>query len=91
MGARECIIVSMFRIRSRHSRVARWATALMALGMGATACRVETRTPGTSASGSSPEKVTIGDVDWYVDYDAALGIAREQDKALWVHFGENPG
>lgn len=36
-------------------------------------------------------QVLIGDVAWYVDYDAALEIARAQDKALWVHFGENPG
>jgi len=35
--------------------------------------------------------VRIGDVLWYVDYDAALEIARREDKALWVHFGEHPG
>ena len=33
----------------------------------------------------------IGEIDWYVDYEAAQLIARAQDKALWVHFGENPG
>lgn len=42
-------------------------------------------------STSDAERVRIGDIQWYVDYDAALAIAREQDKALWVHFGENPG
>lgn len=43
------------------------------------------------AENSGPEQVEIGAVRWYVDYDAALAVAREQDKALWVHFGENPG
>ncbi len=36
-------------------------------------------------------RVLIGDVAWYVDYDTAVQVARAQDKALWVHFGENPG
>ena len=36
-------------------------------------------------------RVTIGAIRWYVDYEAALTVARAQDKALWVHFGENPG
>ena len=36
-------------------------------------------------------QVTIGDVRWYVDYDAAVEVARQAEKALWVHFGENPG
>lgn len=36
-------------------------------------------------------QVVIGDVSWYVDYDAAVAIARAADRPLWVHFGENPG
>lgn len=35
--------------------------------------------------------VTIGDVAWHVDYDAAREVARREGKPLWVHFGENPG
>lgn len=44
-----------------------------------------------AAPGTSPGTVLIGGVTWYVDYDAAAELARAQDKALWVHFGENPG
>lgn len=33
----------------------------------------------------------IGKIDWYLDYDAALEVARRADKPLWVHFGEDPG
>jgi hypothetical protein len=35
--------------------------------------------------------VRIGAIDWYVDYAAALEVARERDRPLWVHFGEHPG
>lgn len=38
-----------------------------------------------------PKTVTIGCITWYVDYDAALAIAKKQNKPLWLHFGENPG
>lgn len=38
-----------------------------------------------------PKTVMIGGVKWYVDYDAALKIAQEKDKPMWLHFGENPG
>ncbi len=44
-------------------------------------------TPGSSMT----TQVSIGDVRWYVDYDEGLAAARAQNKALWVHFGENPG
>jgi hypothetical protein len=64
---------------------------MMAIALGASACRTESHPSESRSSGSVAERVTIGDVTWYVDYDAALAIAREQDKALWVHFGENPG
>jgi len=49
--------------------------------------------PDASDASDAPaaEQVLIGDVNWYVDYDAALAIAHEVDKPLWVHFGENPG
>ncbi len=35
--------------------------------------------------------VTIGQIQWYTDYDEALVVARQQNKPLWLHFGENPG
>lgn len=37
------------------------------------------------------ETVRIGRIDWYVDYDAAMQVARDTAKPLWLHFGENPG
>ena len=38
-----------------------------------------------------PKRVRIGGIQWYVDYDAALEIASEEKKPIWLHFGENPG
>jgi hypothetical protein len=64
------------------------------------ACRGEPETvPPTEpvAAGSGEvrsgrgEQVRIGAIDWYVDYAAALEVARERDRPLWVHFGEHPG
>ena len=66
----------------------------VALGCCALACQSDVGpepSVGASASVENAERVLIGDIHWYVDYDAATKIAREQDKALWVHFGENPG
>ena len=66
--------------------------AVTALTLGA--CTMPSSTDDTTASANpeAPEgTVLIGGVSWYVDYDAAAEIARAQDKALWVHFGENPG
>lgn len=40
---------------------------------------------------AKPKKVKIGGIEWYVDYDAALKIAQEEKKPMWLHFGENPG
>ena len=37
------------------------------------------------------ENVRIGGIDWLVDYDRALAVARQQNKPVWLHFGENPG
>ena len=36
-------------------------------------------------------KVTIGNIRWHTSYDQALKEAKQQDKLLWLHFGENPG
>lgn len=86
---------------SRRRRAA-W-TAAAAIGLLTAACRMDSPPDkgappdkGTPPGESTPpaaaaEQVQIGDVQWYVDYEAAVEIAREQDKALWVHFGENPG
>ena len=64
------------------------ASTLLALATLSLACSVNEPTDGYDAM---PEQVRIGDIDWYVDYDAAVDVAREADKALWVHFGEDPG
>jgi len=81
----------MPRTSTERNQRARLAVIAMALGLGASSCRMETHPSETPSSDSAAGRVTIGGVAWYVDYDAALAIAREQDKALWVHFGENPG
>ena len=86
-----CILVNMPRTNFERNRTVRSAMIAMALGLGASACRMETHHAETPSSDSAAGRVTIGGVAWYVDYDAALAIARGQDKALWVHFGENPG
>ena len=44
-------------------------------------------TMGSLAEG----QVTIGDVQWYTNYDEAMKVARKVNKPLWLHFGENPG
>ncbi|MEM7473613.1 MAG: hypothetical protein AAF483_01335 [Planctomycetota bacterium] len=48
---------------------------------------------GKAAEKEKPEakKVKIGGVQWYVDYDAALKVAKDEEKLMWLHFGENPG
>lgn len=46
---------------------------------------------GLSIQAWSQNTVTIGEVQWYTDYDQAMAVAREQNKPLWLHFGENPG
>ena len=57
-----------------------------------TACQMDsTEHDAAPAPSGAPDQVSIGLVLWYVDYAAALQVAREEDKALWVHFGENPG
>lgn len=60
-------------------------------GLVISSCHSEPSSMEPSTSRAEASRVRIGDIDWYVDYDAALEVAREQDKALWMHFGENPG
>ena len=64
---------------------------LAALGLALVACQVETRSTSTADVTVMPEQIPIGDVMWYVDYEAAVEVARAEGKALWVHFGEDPG
>ena len=52
------------------------------------ACRME---PDPAPRIEASPTVQIGEILWHVDIDAALEVARAQDKALWMHFGENPG
>jgi len=60
-------------------------------GLALASCHSEPSSMEPATSRADASRVRIGDIDWYVDYDAALEVAREQDKALWMHFGENPG
>ncbi len=69
------------------------AGSLRALGLLACtalffACRSE---PAPREPDEELVQVRIGEVDWYVDYDAAAELARSLEKPMWVHFGENPG
>ena len=61
------------------------------LALFASACRMEAHHEVSDSRTFEAPQVRIGEIDWYVDYEAAQLIARAQDKALWVHFGENPG
>lgn len=73
----------------RRSLLRRSGLRLLGLGLLAYACHSASDGPQDASTG--PERVTIGAVRWYVDYDAALDVARREDLPLWVHFGENPG
>ena len=33
----------------------------------------------------------IGKIEWYLDYDEAMKVAKERKQPLWLHFGEHPG
>lgn len=46
---------------------------------------------GLDDTKTAPKTVKIGGIDWHVDYDAALKVAKEKKLPLWLHFGENPG
>lgn len=89
----------------RGPLLARVAGLLLLAGTGACQLEAQPGTHPEAEGTSSPaleaaagvqatvqaDRVKIGGVSWYVDYEAAQAVAREQDKALWVHFGENPG
>lgn len=36
-------------------------------------------------------KAVIGKITWHTDYDAALALAKKENRPVWLHFGENPG
>ncbi len=44
-----------------------------------------------NVSGLEVEKVTIGSIRWFVDYNTAMLEAKRENKPVWLHFGENPG
>lgn len=44
-----------------------------------------------AASASARPDRTIGRIQWYTDYDQALKVAKQEQKPLWLHFGEDPG
>jgi len=77
----------MIRLACSGSRWALRGALALATLLALPACQMDS----TPEQHTAPERVPIGGVSWYVDYDAAVDVAREQDKALWVHFGENPG
>jgi hypothetical protein len=61
------------------------------IGLALSGCRMDPADDQSPPAGGAAAQVSIGLVQWYVDYGVALDIAREQGKPLWVHFGEHPG
>ncbi len=53
--------------------------------------KADSKKDGEKTSELKPKQVKIGGIHWYVDYDAALEIAQQENKPIWLHFGENPG
>ena len=53
--------------------------------------KTESESEEEKVTEAKPKQVKIGGIQWYVDYDAAQEIAKEENKPLWLHFGENPG
>lgn len=83
-------------LKKRGAQV--WAGTALALGICLVACKMDSsksdsNIPATDAisEAAHAKQELIGGVQWYVDYEVAVEIARKQDKSLWVHFGENPG
>ncbi len=61
--------------------------ALTAIFFAATMGRGET----DNAKPSKAKKVKIGKIEWFLDYDEAMKVAKEKMRPLWLHFGEHPG
>ena len=70
-------------------------TLAAAAVLGLAACQSDAHVSAPADAEEAPtaaaETRRIGKIDWYLDYDAALAVARQENKALWVHFGEDPG
>ena len=47
--------------------------------------------PVAAPLSTNAETVRIGSIDWYVNYDDALADAKQTNRPVWLHFGENPG
>ena len=43
------------------------------------------------AYGQKVKTRRIGEIEWQLDYDKAMKIAKETNRPLWLHFGEHPG
>ncbi len=71
---------------STNLAVAVALTAVLCFG-----CRSEAPTTETPPMTTTAERIPIGDVSWFTDYDAAVAHARAEQKPLWMHFGEDPG
>lgn len=71
-----------------------WLAIALLLTLALHGCQMESNSSDVGRPGETTpalHQVRIGGILWYVDYDAAVELARKQDKSLWVHFGENPG
>ncbi|MEM7305954.1 MAG: hypothetical protein AAF682_04755 [Planctomycetota bacterium] len=73
---------------SRVSRKLAFLPLLAVPAFFSASCQMDPAPPSSEAESA---QVLIGGVRWYVDYEAAQEVARREQKALWVHFGENPG
>ena len=67
--------------------------ALACLGCAAGGVAVAKASAGIESDekATKPKLVKIGGINWYVDYDSALQVAKQKKKPMWLHFGENPG
>lgn len=68
-----------------------WLIAALFIGGACQRDRDEMTRRDESAETTGATLVRIGGIDWYSDYDQALARAKEVQKPLWLHFGENPG
>ena len=71
-------------------------TTLALLGCSGTPENSTALAPGQGSTSSvglnaNAETVRIGSIDWYVNYDDALADAKQTNRPVWLHFGENPG
>ncbi len=78
------------RSRPRTSILVGW-TALGLAGWALSACGTGAAHGEAGGSLDGADRVTIGEVTWYTDLDAARRAARAERRPIWLHFGEHPG